>query len=113
MGLAYAPMGQYNQVVETWFEWDPDKREYCLRERGIDFYDAIRVFDSAHVELPASSTTEQRFRAVGEVHGRCFTVVWTQRNDARRIITVWPSSRKERQIYHEFIKSKENGSHNT
>jgi uncharacterized DUF497 family protein len=90
--------------VEGDVGWDPRKRERCLAERGIDFLDAIRVFDSAHIELSATSTKEKRIRSVGVVEGRTLTVVWTLRNGVRRIITVWPASRKERRLYHEFIE---------
>jgi uncharacterized protein len=97
--------------MEGDFEWDPRKRERCFAERGIDFLDAIRVFDSAYIELSAASTTERRIRTVGVAEGRTLTVVWTLRNGMRRIITVWPASRKERRLYHEFIEDSKNRSH--
>ena len=103
-GLACAPMGRYAVVEDIEFEWDSRKSEWCLAERGIDFSEAMRIFYSPHLTLDGASGREERYRAVGQVEGRCLTVVWTPRGGGYRIITAWISSRKERRLYYEFIK---------
>jgi uncharacterized DUF497 family protein len=44
---------------------------------------------------------EVRMIAVGEVEGDFFTIVYTDRDDTRWIITVWPSNRNERLLWRE------------
>jgi uncharacterized DUF497 family protein len=88
-----------------WEPWDPQKREINLAKHGIDFFDAVRVFDSAHVELSSESNTEERFLTIGIAEWIVLTVVWTWRDGIRRIISARPASRKERCLYYEFINS--------
>ena len=71
------------------FEWDEDKRESNLDKHGIDFQDAVHVFDG-RVILTGRSTfeLEERFLTTSILNdGRCATVIWTVRGEKTRIIS--------------------------
>ncbi|MDQ3512085.1 MAG: BrnT family toxin [Chloroflexota bacterium] len=70
------------------FEWDDNKRVSNLDKHGIDFVDAELVFDGRSVvTVPSPYLDEVRTLTTGFVEGRLITVVWTEREDAIRIIS--------------------------
>ena len=83
------------------FEWDEAKHARTLRERGIGFDDAARIF--ARPALIWQDTRrdygEDRFRAVGETDGDILHVAFTWRGGVMRIISVRRASRKEAQLW--------------
>jgi uncharacterized DUF497 family protein len=82
------------------FEWDPDKADANLAKHGIDFEDAITVFDDPAVTTkpdPRKYRGETRHRAIGSVGGRVSLVCYTMRGDRCRIISARRASRRERQ----------------
>jgi uncharacterized DUF497 family protein len=83
------------------FEWDAGKRALNLEKHGLDFQDARKLFDGRPViSIPARTETEVRFLTVGAVgDGKLYTVVWTQRGDARRIISFRRSRHAEEAQY--------------
>ena len=68
-----------------------EKRLEVLSERGLDFNDAAQLFDSYHLTKrdDRKDYNEDRFQSVGEMNGEIILVVWTLRDDTRRIITMW------------------------
>ena len=80
-----------------------------MRERGIDFEFASRVFDSNYIEGEdhRRDYKEIRHLVVGEVEGELITVAWTPRGRRRRIIAAWPSSNQERRKYYEHYPKEE------
>lgn len=70
--------------------FDPAKRQKTLDERGLDFADAFKVFQSDYVELvdDRHNYGEERYLAFGVLDGRPVCVVWTPRNGSRRIISM-------------------------
>lgn len=88
------------------FEWDEDKSDTNLDERGFDFAFASLVFDGPTVEVEdhRQDYGERRVVAIGVADGVHLTVVYTDRQGAtgpvtRRIISARRSSRHERKIY--------------
>jgi uncharacterized DUF497 family protein len=82
------------------FEWDEKKRHSNLTKHGLDFFDAVEVFESPHVNVPSSSEgAEERFLAIGLFQGRFVTVVYTHRETAIRIISFRRARHEERQKY--------------
>ncbi len=84
------------------FEYDEAKNRQCLKERGFDFEFVKAVFaDPAYVEIEDNRQNygESRFLVTGMIEGRLFTVVYTPRDDKRRIIASWRASRQERKRY--------------
>lgn len=84
------------------FEWDDTKAAVNLTKHGVRFEFAARVFrDEAAVDFDVSraAEAEQRRKAIGSVDGRLYTVVYTMRQGAIRIISVRRSNAKERRAY--------------
>jgi uncharacterized protein len=87
------------------FEWDDAKNEKTLRERGLDFDRASRIFQNDVVEKEDTRTNygEVRIRATGKVGDDFIAVVYTWRGDRRRIISSRFAKRRERDGYRKNI----------
>ena len=85
------------------FEWDENKRQSNLTKHGLDFFEAVEVFESPHVKIPSSNEgEEERFLAIGMFQGRFVTVVYTHRGTAVRIISFRRARHEERRKYQEL-----------
>jgi len=72
------------------FEWDETKRFLALEKQGIDFNDAIRIFDrrpTIHAPSNQSHADEQCWITTGDLDGLMISVVWTYRGGRIQIIT--------------------------
>jgi len=71
-------------------EWDEAKRAWTLRERGLDFADAEKMFDGRTVTLADDRKDygETRFISAGWLEGRFVVIAWTSRGMKRRIISM-------------------------
>ncbi len=78
-------------------EFDADKRDKTLAERGLDFARAGDVFAGATVtaEDARFDYGEPRFNTVGALDGRMVVMVWTPRGKARRIISMRKANERE------------------
>ena len=78
-------------------EFDPDKRDKNLTERGLDFARAAEVFAGATLTMPDSRDDygEPRFVTVGALDDRMVVTVWTPRGAARRIISMRKANERE------------------
>lgn len=86
------------------YSYDEAKRAKIVEERGLDRADAWQVFEGFYLSRADAkhSDEEQRTITVGVLDGEIVVlVVWTLRDDERRIITMWKANDKERQKYHE------------
>jgi uncharacterized DUF497 family protein len=85
------------------FDWDDNKHERNIREKGYGFDLASRIFEGRVFEWEnvRLDYPEVRMVAVGQVEGKFLTVVYTVREGKRRIIASWPANRKERLLWHE------------
>ena len=79
------------------FDWNPAKNEKTRRERGFGFDHAIRIFAGPTIEAidRRRDYGEERIRAIGEVDGRAYVVVYTDRRRVRWIISAWKASGKD------------------
>jgi hypothetical protein len=70
--------------------WDEAKRRTVPAERGLDFADAELVFAGRVATLPDERLDyrEPRFITAGWLRGRFVVVVWTPRDEGRRIISM-------------------------
>lgn len=85
------------------FEWDEKKRLSNLAKHGLDFIEAMDVFESPHVEVASSyAGEEKRLLAIGLFEGRFVTVVYTHRSTAIRIISFRRARHEERRRYQEL-----------
>lgn len=94
------------------FEWDPDKSEHTLAQRGFDFAYARRVFDAPYLVVTDARRDygERRLIALGAVDGIELTVVFTDRvgtmgQVVRRIISARRSNRQERASYAKILNT--------
>jgi uncharacterized protein len=83
--------------------WDEAKRQSTLAERGLDFADAELVFAGRRVTLPDGRHDygEPRFITAGWLRDRFVIVVWTPRDDGRRIISMRHGHADEEAYYNE------------
>jgi uncharacterized DUF497 family protein len=84
------------------FEWDPAKDAANEAKHGIGFVRAATVFDDPH-HLEEDTTKpeygEPRGRAIGLVGPYLVTVIYTDRQGRRRIISARRASKDERERY--------------
>lgn len=94
------------------FDWDPEKWTRNIIRHGVDFEDAIRIFESAVVEYPDERQDygEERWSATGIANGVELYVVYTDRKVSgtivRRIISARKANKHERQELYETIYGK-------
>lgn len=70
------------------FEWDEGKRARNLGRHKLDLIDAELLFDGRPVVTYASPRGgEARFVTTGEIGGTFYSVVWTERAAATRLIS--------------------------
>ena len=71
------------------FEWDPAKNAANIAKHGIDFADAIHIFEGKvlYRSTEYRDFGELRVIAVGELNGKEIAVIYTPRAEKRRIIS--------------------------
>jgi len=81
--------------------YDRDKRLRTLKERGLDFEDAPQVLSGFHFTQPDLRTDygEDREITVGILNDTVVVMVWTERDDSHRIISMRKADRDERERY--------------
>lgn len=87
------------------FEWGEAKRKANLRKHGIDFVDAVRIWDGPMLEQidPREDLAEDRYRGIGLLDDRCVVVAFTWRGPRIRMISARKAERHERQAYYESL----------
>jgi len=96
------------------FEWDPEKSEANLKERGFDFAFAVQIIDSPTLEKRDRRRDygEVRMVAIGLADEIALTTVFTDRiaddgETVRRIISARRSNRRERKAYQAALDADE------
>ena len=83
-----------------YFEFDPKKSKANRQKHGIDFIEAERLWDDPDLlEIPAKTTDEERFLAIGKISGKHWSAVITYRGEAIRTISVRRSREEEIDLY--------------
>jgi uncharacterized DUF497 family protein len=87
-------------------EWDEAKSRRNLNERGFGFEYAARIFLSPTLERLDNRCDygEVRIQSIGRVIDDILFVVYTDREDARHIISARLASRKERRLWQSFAE---------
>jgi hypothetical protein len=95
----------------VWFEWDDTKAASNAHKHGVQFEDAMLVFDDPHalVEQDRFEGGELRWRTLGLAGGIVLLLVAHTVRDERgdeiiRIISARKATRKERKRYDENRK---------
>ena len=78
--------------------YDPNKRLTTLRVRGVDFDDAVRVFEGRKLEWVDDRFDygERRIVTAGWLADRLVILVWTPRDDVRHVISMRKANARER-----------------
>jgi uncharacterized DUF497 family protein len=84
-------------------EWDEAKAASNLRKHGVDFADAVGVFDDPlALSIPDDGSDEDRFIAIGsDFLGRVLVVVYAHREERIRVISARKATSTERTAYEE------------
>ena len=87
------------------FEWDEEKRQQTLKERGIDILYAALIFEGKTLTRidDRRDYGEERLISLGVVDGEAFIVVHTEREGVIRLITAWKGGRRDRDYYQKSI----------
>ena len=88
------------------FQWDKKKAADNLRKHGVDFADAVGIFEDVYALTLREEVhqSEARYVTTGiDFLGRVVTVVYTFRDDDYRIISARQSTKKEKEEYERGI----------
>ena len=86
------------------FEWDEAKRQANIIKHKIDFVDAVTIYDPGKFTYTYKSNGdygEERYVSIGILDDKEIAVVYTTRNDKRRIISVRRARINERKLYYD------------
>ncbi len=88
------------------FEWDEAKSRRTFSERGFGFGYAARIFLGPTLEQEDNRRDygEVRMQAIGQVGNDVLFIVYTDRGNARHIISARLASRKERTLWQSFAE---------
>ena len=77
--------------------FDPAKRNHAFDTRGLAFEDAALVFEGQTLDMVDDRFDygEERVITAGHLLGRMVIVVWTQRGDARHVISMRKANERE------------------
>lgn len=103
--LAEATKRIYNPVMR--FSWTETKRARNLKDHGLDFIDAPRVFEGTTFtfEDDRFSYGEQRFVTLGLLAGVTVSIVHTESEYEIRIISFRKATKREAQIFFDEIQN--------
>ena len=81
--------------------FDPAKRELTLRHRGLDFARAEEMFSGRIATMVDARFDygETRFISASHLDDRLVVMVWTQRGEARHIISMRHCHAEEEEIW--------------
>lgn len=87
------------------YEWDEAKRRLNLRKHGIDFADAVHVFDDLTVTIEDTRFDygETRFLTLGLLRARVVVIVHTETETVIRLISVRKATKNEEAYYYQEI----------
>ena len=82
------------------FEWDAKKAEANRRKHGIEFLDAVIVFDDERAITLLENPMEERYVTSGmDAQGRVLAVSYALRGNTIRIISARKATSRERAQY--------------
>jgi uncharacterized DUF497 family protein len=87
------------------FEWDEAKRRANYKKHGLDFRDAEKVFQEVTItaEDKRQDYGEKRFISLGRLEDIVVVVVYTERSEKIRLISMRRANQKERRAYEEKV----------
>lgn len=87
------------------YEWDEAKRRENLRKHGVDFaiVEGFAWEQSIIFEDVRERYLELRWVAFGPIGDRLYALVFTERGDVTRVISLREATKRERKLYVEEI----------
>ncbi len=84
-------------------EYDNKKRQKTLSKRGLDFHHCEQIFNGPHIDFPDTRKDygEERIITFGFLDGREIIIVWTQRGQKRRIISMRKANEREQHAFYQ------------
>ncbi len=85
--------------------YDEEKRALTLQHRGLDFAHADQLFSGptlTHLD-DRVDYGEPRYQTIGHLGDKVVMVVWTPRDEARRIISMRKCNVRERKAYQDQL----------
>lgn len=81
--------------------YDPQKRARTLRERGLDFEEAVQMFAGRTIDFidDRRDYGEPRWLSFGLLNRWLVVVVWTPREGGRHIISMRKCNEREQEKY--------------
>lgn len=72
------------------FEWDPAKSLLNKKKHGLNFDEAVDIWNDVYVEVRdiARTKNEKRSATLGWIKSKAYVAVWTLRDGRIRIISV-------------------------
>ena len=83
------------------YQWDPTKGRLNREKHGVDFSDAVSVFEDVNaLTIEDYDHDEERFVTLGmDCFGRILVVVYTWRDETIRLISARKANKTERAQY--------------
>ncbi len=91
------------------FEWDEAKSKKNVHRRGIDFADAVEMFESPMLVRPDGRRDygETRYIGFGRIQGRLMAVAFTERDpDIIRIISLRKANKREQANFEKAVRDR-------
>ncbi len=87
------------------FEWDEGKRRANYAKHGLDFRDAEKIFQDITITAEDNRRDygERRFISLGRLEDVVVVIVYTERNENIRIISMRKANQREKQAYEEKV----------
>lgn len=85
------------------FEWNEEKAKANVEKHGVDFMDAIAIFEWPIVQTRSYRSAELRWKAIGLLQEHLIVVVYSLRAGRRRIISARKAGRNEREAYRQVF----------
>jgi len=81
--------------------WDETKRQKILIERGLDMAKAHQIFEGVHLDEVDERFAYGEIRIVtfGFLEARLCALVWTQRGNSRRLISLRKANDREQEKF--------------
>ncbi|MFN0022902.1 MAG: BrnT family toxin [Parvularculaceae bacterium] len=88
------------------YEWDAENADAHFKKHGVSFERGSHIFENPVFQREDDRIAygEPRIIALGESDGGVLVVVYTQRGDNRRIISVRKASPDERELYYSAVR---------
>ncbi|MBA2124589.1 hypothetical protein B9J78_06645 [bacterium Unc6] len=90
------------------FEYNTNKSAANKKKHRVTFEEAEVLWAGDNVILLAITKGEQRYMIIGKIGPNLYSCIFTTRREKIRIISCRRTRDKERRIYHEKIKERNN-----